>query len=264
MEAVGGVMWWQADLAAMKPAYAEALELWRQIGDKAEIANALYNYAFAFSVGPDPTQDPTRADPDGEGFRAMEEALALYREVGNRRGEANVLWGMGNAGYFLNQGDAGASYFRQALEIFHAEGDVTMEAWSLHMLGSALLRQGRADESRPLLRDALGRFRDAGDASGIAMVLDDLGSQAVADGDLPRAARLRGAARRLSSETGTMLAMYVDDQFETFFRPGVKGKLDDAERLRYEQQGESLALDDVVVHALGGPFLAPEETDQPA
>ena len=47
MEALGGVYWWQADLARMKGAYAEALDLRRALGDKGEIANALYNISFA-------------------------------------------------------------------------------------------------------------------------------------------------------------------------------------------------------------------------
>ncbi len=34
MEAVGGVGWWMGDLALMEPAYTEALELWRSIGDE--------------------------------------------------------------------------------------------------------------------------------------------------------------------------------------------------------------------------------------
>jgi len=260
VEALGGVLWWQADLAAMKPAYAEALELWRQIGDKAEIANALYNYAFAFSVGADPTQDPAQADPDGEGFRAMEEALALYREIGNRRGEANVLWGMGNARYFQNEGDAGAAQFREAMEIFRAEGDVTMLAWSLHMLGGALLRQDRPDESRPLLREALARFRDAGDTAGIALTFDDLASQAAADGDPERAARIRGAARQLAADTGANLANFVDEQIEAFTRPGIGSRLAEEDVARLQHEGQRLTLDQAIEFALGGPFPAAVET----
>ena len=48
MEALGGIAWWQADIAAMTGFYKEALELWRSIGDRAEIANALYNASFSY------------------------------------------------------------------------------------------------------------------------------------------------------------------------------------------------------------------------
>ena len=74
----------------------------------------------------------------------MTEALALYREIGDERGVANVLWGMGNIDYFSATGDQGISDFREALEIFERVGDRTMAAWSQHMLGSSLLRLGRS------------------------------------------------------------------------------------------------------------------------
>ena len=188
--------------------------------------------------------------PDGEGLRSLEEALALYRELGDRRGEANVLWGLGNRGYFGLSPDAGTDYFRQALEIFRTVGDLTMAAWSLHMLGSGLARLQRYDESRPALHQALRHFHDASDASGIALVLDDLASLAVADGELPRAARLRGAARRLTAATGAELAGFVDMQFERGIRPHVTHELSPEELERYGQEGARMTLDEAVAYAL--------------
>ena len=253
LEALGGVLWWQADIVAMKDAYREALDLWRSIGDKREIANALYNYAFAFSVGPNPQDDPSTYDPNDDGLRAMEEALQLYREVGDRRGEANTTWGLGNREYFQRLGDAGKARFRHALELFEEVGDVTMAAWSRHMLGSSLIRHDRSDEARPHLRVALRTFHDASDAAGIAMVLDDLASQAVVDDDLPRAARIRGAARRLTAATGAQLAGFVDEQFEHGIRPHVAGRLDPDELERYQAEGAAMSLDEAVAYALGVP-----------
>ena len=46
-EARGGVAYWQADQATAEACYTEALELWREIGNRREIANALYNRAYA-------------------------------------------------------------------------------------------------------------------------------------------------------------------------------------------------------------------------
>jgi hypothetical protein len=255
MEALGGVLWWQADIPAMAAAYREAVGIWRAIGDKGEIANALYNYAFSFSVAADPGKDPTTADPEGEGRRALEEALALYREVGDIRGQANVLWGMGNRTYFLLTGDGGEANFLEALELFRQVGDVTMEAWSLHMVGSALLRRpDRADDSRTYLRHALRHFHEASDAAGISLLLDDLSSQAVADGDLPRAARLRGAGRRLATVTGTQLAGFVNEQYDFIVRPQVVKVLPPGELERYGAEGAAMSLDEAVAYALDVPI----------
>jgi predicted ATPase/class 3 adenylate cyclase len=250
MEALGGVCWWQADIRSMRPAYAEAVEIWRRLGDKAELANALYNYAFVFSVPEDPENPPEKPDPDGEGRRASEEALALYREIGDERGEANVLWGMGNNIYFAVATDAGASLFRAALEKFRRVGDRTMEAWSLHMLGSALLRNRKADESRPHLRDALTHFYLAGDAAGVTMVIDDLSAQAVADDQPDRAARLWGAGRALTRATGAALASYTDEWFEASLRPNVRSGVDPADLEKWSAEGAAMSLDEAVAYAL--------------
>ena len=251
MEALGGVLWWQADIAAMKTAYAEALALWREIGDRAEIANALYNYSFAFSVSPDPLADPALTDPDEEGIAAQEEAYEIYREIGDVRGQANVLWGMGNRDYFLRTADSGEGRIRMALELFRQVGDVTMEAWSLHMLGSALLHQGRIDEAGGILRHALRHFYDASDAAGIALVFDDLHSHAVSKGDLELAARLHGAARRLTAATGAELAGYVDSAFEHQSRAHVAQELPAEELARLSAEGAAMTLDESVAYALG-------------
>jgi predicted ATPase/class 3 adenylate cyclase len=253
LEALGGVYWWQADITAMAAAYREAVEIWRSIGDKREIANALYNVSFAFAVSPNPRSDPRDADPEGEGRRAQEEALALFREVGDARGQANVLWGIGNRDYFATAGDHGEARFREALDLFRTVGDVTMEAWSLHMLGSAILRQGRPEESREYLRHALRHFHEASDAAGIALLLDDLSSLAVVDGDLERAARLRGAARRLTTTTGVELASFINEQYEFQARPQVVRQMSPEELERFGAEGAALPLDEAVAYALDIP-----------
>ena len=254
LEALGGVLWWQADITAMKAAYAEAVEIWRAVGDKKEIANALYNYSFSFAVSPNPREDPRDADPEGQGLQAQEEALALFREIGDERGQANVLWGIGNRDYFAAAGDHGETRFREALELFRTVGDVTMEAWSLHMLGTALIRQARPEEARETLHHALRHFHDASDAAGINLLFDDLSSLAVVDGDLPRAARLRGAARRLTATTGVELAHFINEQYEFAARPQVVRQLSPEELERYGAEGAAMPLDAAVAYALDIPL----------
>ncbi len=88
MEAVGGVAWWRADLPTMVSAYDEALEIWQSIGDKREIANALYNDSFKYAV----TLNAASSDPDGIGLHHMQTALELFRRGRRRprRGQRSV------------------------------------------------------------------------------------------------------------------------------------------------------------------------------
>ncbi|HEY5629939.1 MAG TPA: hypothetical protein VIR16_10545, partial [Candidatus Limnocylindrales bacterium] len=254
MEAVGSVCWWQADIRAMRGAYEEAVAIWRARDDPAELANALYNYSFAFSVPDDPVDGPWQVDPEGRGTASLEEALALYRSVGDERGQANVLWGMGNKRYFQMEEKAGTEEFEAALAIFRRVGDLTMEAWALHMLGAATLRLGDRDTSRRLFREALLLFQASGDATGLALVFDDLALQSAADGDPARAARIWGAARSLSSSTGTGLASFVDQFLERYASTGAPARLDPAEITRLAAEGAAMSIDEVVAYALdGGP-----------
>jgi predicted ATPase/class 3 adenylate cyclase len=261
MEALGGVAWWQGDIARMTEAYREAVDIWRSMDDPAELANALYNFSFTFAVPNKADTTMQETDPDGLGKAALEEALALYRQIGDERGEGNVLWGMGNMRYFQihvdsagqvdPDHDAGAAEFREALEKFRNVGDRTMEAWSLHMLGGALLRRGRKDEAREYLRHALSHFYEASDASGVTLALDDLSSQALADDDAARAARLWGAARSLTNATGAGLASFVDGWIEQQVRPNVRVALAPDVLAGYAREGEAMSFDEAVAYALG-------------
>jgi predicted ATPase/class 3 adenylate cyclase len=251
LEALGGVAWWQADIRSMGPAYGEAVELWRGIGDKAELANALYNYSFFFSVPEEPGAPIDNLDPEGKGLAALEEALAIYRELGDEHGEANVLWGMGNRYYFALHAEEAVQKFSQALEKFRRVGDRTMEAWSLHMIGGAQVRIGELDAADENLRHALQHFWEAGDAAGITLVLDDMSSAALARDEPDRAARLWGAARNLTNATGTSLAGFVDGWIEQEVRPNVRKAVPPEELARLAREGAALSLDEAVAYGLG-------------
>ncbi len=250
VEALGGTCWWQGDLDGMNPRYREALEIWQTLDDEAELANAYYNASFTYSTNVG--FGPTEGDNDQTGLLYLERARDAFRRLGDRRGEANALWGLGNYHYFRRYPGNGEEQFRETLTIFGEVGDLTMEAWTLHMLGTSLLRNGHVDEARVNIAHAIRHFHAAGDASGLTLTFDDMSAVAVADGDLPRAARLRGAARNLTVETGAGLAGYVEDTFETGARPGVRTRMSSADLARYEAEGAAWTIDEATAYALEG------------
>ena len=125
--------------------YEEALALWESIGDEHEIANAHYNASFQHAVPRGVVNPDVPEDVENIGLAHIEAALEIYRRIGDRRGEANALWALGNYHYFHESPGDGVEQFRLALELFREFGDRTMEAWSLHMLGTSLLRHGELD-----------------------------------------------------------------------------------------------------------------------
>ena len=126
LEAAGGIAYWQADLPAARVWYSEALELARAAGDDARTANALYNLSFALSL-PQEKMDEARA--------IASEAVELYRRVGDEAGIGRALWGLANTYYFDRRNIDGIAAVEEALQIFRRLGDRFMTAWSLYMIG---------------------------------------------------------------------------------------------------------------------------------
>jgi predicted ATPase/class 3 adenylate cyclase len=257
-EARGGVAYWQADQEEAERCYQAALDLWREIGDRREIANALYNRAYA-----DAAWVMAGKEPDGlaAGARAkLDEALAIYRELGDVAGEGNILWAIGSFQFFARQmADAEATY-REALALHRAAGNQTMEAWSLHMLALSLISQGRSPEAKAAASEALRHFQQAGDVAGITLVLDDLSGVALFDQDLPRAGRMYGAARHLQEMTGADLASFNETGFGSLGYPTARQALDPDDLERFASEGAAMSLDEAVAYAFE-TFEGPVEND---
>ncbi len=250
-EACGGVAYWQANHEEAARWYDEALRIWREIDDSAEIANALYNRAYAFLVR---VMRGERADGTEEDARRMlEEALARYRQLGDRRGEANILWATGTYHYFITDPAEARPWYDGALELHRAVGQRTMEAWSLHMLALTLIRTNDVEEARSTARRALELFHAAGDVAGITLVLDDLSIVAIVEGNRERAGRLWGAARHLQATTGADIATSVESAFEAQALRTPRRELTAEELGRYGPEGAALRLDEVVAYALEAP-----------
>jgi tetratricopeptide (TPR) repeat protein len=264
-EAFGGVAYWQADHPVAERWYNEALRIWRGLGDKGEIANALYNDAYADILplmgltGQDLT-NAQKAPRHNAGRAKLEEALALYREIGDTAGQGNILWALGSYEYFTTDIAPAEHWYEESLQLHRESGHRTMEAWSLHMLALVQIGIGKFGDAAVHAREGLGLFRDAGDVAGITLILDDLASIAVSAGDPPRAGRLFGAARHLQATSGTTLAMYVEETYTQFNAPSPRSVLAPEDLDRYAAEGAAMGLDEVVAYALEDPETAGEPT----
>ena len=249
-EAFGNVAYWQSDRDAARRWYDEALSLWRRIGDRREIANALYDRAYADMIVVMQGDDA----PDPEATRAkLNEALEIYAELGDTGGEGNVSWGLGSFDFFTADALGAEIWFRRSLELHRAAGDRTMEAWSLHMIDNSLVAQHRFDDALPVARHALQHFQAAGDISGITLVLDDLALIEAGAGRVERSGRLWGAARRLQQVTGTALADYVEMSKDLYAVPTPRMAVGEEALGRLAAEGAAMTLDEVVAYALDVP-----------
>jgi tetratricopeptide (TPR) repeat protein len=131
-----------------------------------------------------------------------QQALALFREVGDPIGEAHALNGLGLVDWQHGRYPQAAGYFQQSLALFRDLGDRSNEAHALGNLGMVNGRLGRCAQAAEHLQEALALFRGIGDRSGAASALTDLGSVACRQSRYPEAARHHRQALALFREIG--------------------------------------------------------------
>ncbi len=115
------------------------------------------------------------------------EARALRHEMGDKRGVAVSLNNLGDVS--LDEGDyAGArALHEEALTLYRAVGDTGNVAYAYANLGRVATAQGDEAVARPLFEESLRRFRAVGDKTGLAYALHNLGLVAHRQGDNRRA-----------------------------------------------------------------------------
>jgi predicted ATPase/class 3 adenylate cyclase len=238
LDAAAGLAYWRGDLEAAKARYAEATSLARAGGDKRQVAEALYNESFPWMI--------TLADVPRAAAMARE-ALALYREVGDREGAAKALWSVGNAEYFAQRYEAAVAGIGEALAAAEAIGDPFGVAWASHTLGLALFQLGRYAEARAHWVTMLQIFQAAEDVSGIGTALANFRTLAVQAGDRERALRLAGASSAIVQRSGADLADIIT-QIEG--RADDRAPVDEPAAARLWAAGAAMPLAEAIAYAL--------------
>ena len=240
LEATGGIVYWMGDQDAANRYYGEALEIARGLNDKELLANALYNAAFPNTI----------LGKDLPRSRQMfEEALALFREVGDEPGTAKVLWGIADLFYLDDPPDwqGAIDLLLEAQPIFEEGGDNFGLGWCLYTLGGCYIGTDDYAGSAEVLRQSLKLFRDADDKSGVVLLLDQIAILAIADGDLAGAAKLEGAGKALEKTSGVGLISsraVIQPDFEA-----IAGRLPETNPKEWAE-GEVMNLEHAITAAL--------------
>ncbi|MEH2039912.1 tetratricopeptide repeat protein [Nostoc sp.] len=122
-----------------------------------------------------------------EAERLYQEALVIYRKLGNEKREAIVLTDLGRFARSQGQYDRAESYFKQGLVIEEKLGNKEKQADSYGHLGLLALNRNRPTEARPLYQRELALAQELGQQnsvahaqSGLARVLEEEGRYAEA------------------------------------------------------------------------------------
>jgi predicted ATPase len=197
----GGVAYWQGDMLLARRRYEEALAIATRLGDRAQVAEQIYNASFTHQVG---TSDIPHAIALGE------QALAIFRELGDRAGIAKVLWANAYALYQLDERARVRPMIEECIPLLRELEDRFELAWALEVQGLINMKDRRFAESRASIVESLQLFHEVGDLSGVTLLLMDSAMLAALRGDLERAVRLFAAGEKLRDESGAMLANVVE------------------------------------------------------
>ena len=244
LEAAGGVFYWMAEWEKAKRYYSECLELRRNLEDRAGLAEALYNLSFIYSIPPPPQRDVE------QGRKLLEEAAELYREMGDERGEAKVLWAIAGTHEVSMEWQSSLDNSDRALELFRKVDDRFGAGWALHSLGLAALGLADYERGRSALTEALDLFAAAGDLTGIALVVNDLSLLEMLENDHERATRLRGAALKIERLSGGGLVTNYDAYLPWKIDETLRAELTDSVYEKLLAEGDSMSVDKAIPFAL--------------
>jgi predicted ATPase/DNA-binding CsgD family transcriptional regulator len=191
LQNLGSVSLLQGDYAAAATLIDESLALWRELGDTWGIGVAL-GMRGALALD---LRDYERAGP------LLEESLALGQKLGDTWTIAGQLGILAELAREQGQYER-ARALLEALSLGQELGDRGGVAWSLSQLGRVACKQGDYKEAIALCRESLRIFRERGESWGIAMCLESLARVAGATGQPEHAARLFGAAGTIREVIG--------------------------------------------------------------
>ena len=104
----------------------------------------------------------------------IEESLATYEVLGDRKGIARAHAGMATLAAYRGDFDTSREHGMKSLELYRETGDKRGIAGTLHNLGYLALLQGDWAEASPAYEQALALVREVGDREHTALALADL------------------------------------------------------------------------------------------
>ena len=110
-----------------------------------------------------------------EALSSYENALKLYRSIGEKRGEANTLKAIGDVLQFFKRSTEALDHYQQAIEIYRQVSDRLGEANTLQAIGDVLQFLRRSTEALDHYQQAIEIYRQVGARLGEANTLKAIG-----------------------------------------------------------------------------------------
>jgi len=228
------------DLDSAKAYAEESVILYRELGDKANLAWAIRVLGYTI-------QQRGNFDRATELFG---ESLALSREIGDKWGLAQSLVDSGWAAVFRSDYTAAISLLEESLTLERELEDVYGIAHSAYILGFARLFHGEADEAARLFRGSLTVSHQLNDKWFISGCLTGLAGVASALREPVRAARLWGVSNNLDETVGAVNPPYWGRFIVGPILASIRSQLDEAAFAAAYAEGRALTMEQAIEYAL--------------
>lgn len=220
--------------------FTEAIGLWRDLGERRELASALGGLGWLLFENAEITS----------ALKVFEQSLELSREQADRLGETRALIGVCQALVALGDVDRAESLSRDLLE--GAGGDPRTEHFAYHFLADCALIRGDGDEAGMRYRESLRAALALGDVIETSFEVQGV-AMASAGGDAHRAVRLAASVEALWESLGTSFSVpFWDELLDKHIGTARRALGTDADAVW--AQGRAMPFDDAV-----GVALAPRE-----
>jgi DNA-binding CsgD family transcriptional regulator/tetratricopeptide (TPR) repeat protein len=235
----GFLAWMQGDQATARSQLEESVALWREVGDKQGLAQALRFLSGSFE---------SRGDY-GAARPLAEESVELFREGEDRFGLGITLSRLGITA--LAQGDhaAARAAHEEGVAICREIDDDWALALALRNLGIGAFREGDHEEAMARLSESLAVLQETGNPL-YMQNLELLAAAVSMQGNHRRAALLFGAAEALREAVGAFVLPLYLAEYDRGVAVATAG-LDESTFAAAWSEGRAMTPEEAVEYALG-------------
>ena len=237
---IANTLTWQGEGAAALPWMQEALQTWRALGDRKEIALALEGIGWTHML----------AGKDNEACATFEESLALFRELGDRVLVNRGMAALGQVLVAMHRVDEARPIAKELIAFSSAQGDKRNEHLGWHYLADCALIEGKCEESLGLYKESLRLAHTIGDRletcfeiQGVAMSLAGLGQS-------EPALRLAGAVKAEWERLGVDPHMRFWDELLEQYLGKARAALTSEAAKKAHELGRQISFEEAIQKAL--------------
>ena len=248
---IAGIARDRGDLGRARALLEESLALFQELGDPVAVAWPLTGLGLLAWFEGD----------DRRAQRLLDESLAVFREAADRRGLTWVLNTLGFVARTQGELERSAALHEEALALTRATGDRRQTAYMLASLGDTARDAGKLDEARARYVAALTTSRELATQWGLAWCLEGMADLAASQGDAIRAVRILGAATALRDAYDLPMMPVYHSRRDRIVN-GARKDLGSAAFAAAWDEGQAMLLDDAIAEAISDP-VATDTKEQP-